>query len=177
MSHTLATLLLRNLHDVFGEIDPVRRRAAIDEIFHEDAVFYEPKGGIYRGRDEIDRIASVIKASSLARNATSSPEIVSITPSEEPPEIQTDKKEDKVDRAAHGAELRRLDGGRPQEWDRDIRQVKVELHPAADEECAGEEFAAFAVPHRDVERRQSEHDDSTHEIGKHGLLLRFPAVH
>jgi len=62
MSFTTSTLLLRNLHDVFGEIDPVRRRAAINEIFHEDAVFYDPKGGIYRGRDEINRIAGVIKA-------------------------------------------------------------------------------------------------------------------
>jgi hypothetical protein len=62
MSQTASTLSLRNLHDVFGEIDPVRRRAAIDEIFHEDAVFHEPNG-IYRGRDEIDRIAAVIKAS------------------------------------------------------------------------------------------------------------------
>jgi hypothetical protein len=61
MSHTVSTLLLRNLHEVFGEIDPVRRRSAIDEIFHEDAVFHEPNG-IYRGRDEIDRIAGVIKA-------------------------------------------------------------------------------------------------------------------
>lgn len=39
MSHTVSSLLLRNLHDVFGEIDPVRRRAAIDEIFQDDAVF------------------------------------------------------------------------------------------------------------------------------------------
>jgi len=61
MSYTVSTLLLRNLHDVFGEIDPVRRRATIDEIFHEDAVFHEPNG-TYRGRDEIDRIAGVIKA-------------------------------------------------------------------------------------------------------------------
>ena len=61
MSNTVSTLLLRNLHDVFGEIDPVRRRKAIDEIFHEDAVFHEPNG-VYRGRDEIDRIAGVIKA-------------------------------------------------------------------------------------------------------------------
>jgi hypothetical protein len=61
MSQTASTLLLRNLHDVFGEIELVRRRAAIDEIFHEDAVFYEPNGA-YRGRDEIDRIAGVIKA-------------------------------------------------------------------------------------------------------------------
>ena len=61
MLHTVSILLLRNLLDVFGESDPVRRRAAIDEIFHEDAVFCEPNG-IYRGRDEIDRIAGVIKA-------------------------------------------------------------------------------------------------------------------
>ena len=54
MSQTASTLLLRNLHGVFGEIDPVRRRAAIEQIFHEDAVFYEPNGA-YRGRDEIDR--------------------------------------------------------------------------------------------------------------------------
>ena len=62
MANSISTLLLRNLTDVFGEIDPVRRRAAIDEIFHEDAVFYDPNGGIFRGRDEIDRIAGVIKA-------------------------------------------------------------------------------------------------------------------
>src|SRR5213595_1818934 len=62
MSNSISTLLLRNLSDVFGENDPVRRRVAIDEIFHEDAVFYDPKAGIFRGRDEIDRIAGVIKA-------------------------------------------------------------------------------------------------------------------
>ena len=62
MSQTVSTLLLRNLHEVFGEIDPLRRRAAVDEVFHEDAVFYDPNGGIFRGRDEIDRIAGVIKA-------------------------------------------------------------------------------------------------------------------
>ena len=62
MSNNIATLLLRNLNDVFGGNDPVRRRAAIDEIFHEDAVFYDPNGGVFRGRNEIDRIAGVIKA-------------------------------------------------------------------------------------------------------------------
>ena len=61
MTYSISTLLLRNLDDVFGEIDPVRRRKAVDEIFHEDAVFYEPHG-TYRGRDEIHRIAGVIKA-------------------------------------------------------------------------------------------------------------------
>jgi hypothetical protein len=62
MSYSISALLLRNLGDVFGENDPVHRRAAIDEIFHEDAVFYDPKGGVFRGREEIDRIACVIKA-------------------------------------------------------------------------------------------------------------------
>jgi SnoaL-like domain len=61
MSHSISTLLTRNLHDVFGENDPARRRAVIDEIFTEDCVFYEPRG-IYRGRDEIDRVAGAIRA-------------------------------------------------------------------------------------------------------------------
>jgi hypothetical protein len=72
MSNTVSTLLLRNLHDVFGEIDPVRRRSAIDEIVHEDAVFHEPNG-VYRGRDEIDRIAGIIKASHLLSISTALP--------------------------------------------------------------------------------------------------------
>lgn len=62
MPHSISALLIRNLHDVFGENDPVRRRAAIEEIFAEDCVFYDPKGSVFRGRDEIDRIAGVIKA-------------------------------------------------------------------------------------------------------------------
>ena len=62
MSDSIAILLRRNL-DVFGENDPARRRAVIDEIFTEDCVFYDPNNGIYRGRDEIDRIAGAIKES------------------------------------------------------------------------------------------------------------------
>ena len=62
MSYSISTLLTRNLHDVFGENDPARRRAAIDEIFTEDCLFYDPKGGVYRGRAELDRIAGVVKA-------------------------------------------------------------------------------------------------------------------
>jgi hypothetical protein len=62
MAYSISTLLTRNLHDVFGENDPVRRRAAIDEIFTEDSVFYDHKGGVYRGRDEIQRIAGTLKA-------------------------------------------------------------------------------------------------------------------
>jgi hypothetical protein len=62
MSYSISTLLTRNLHDVFGENDPVRRRAAIDEIFTEHCVFYEPGGRVYRGRDEMDRVAGSIRA-------------------------------------------------------------------------------------------------------------------
>jgi hypothetical protein len=61
VAYSISTLLTRNLHDVFGEKDPARRRAAIDGIFTEDCVFYGPTG-VYRGRDEIDRVASAIKA-------------------------------------------------------------------------------------------------------------------
>jgi len=62
MSNTISDLLIRNLRDVFGENDPARRRAAIDEIWAEDGVFYDPKSGAHRGRDEIDRVAGAIKA-------------------------------------------------------------------------------------------------------------------
>jgi hypothetical protein len=62
MSFSISTLLIRNLQDVFGENDPERRREAIDEIYTEDVVFYDPSKSVYRGRDEIDRIAGVIRA-------------------------------------------------------------------------------------------------------------------
>ena len=62
MSYSASTLILRNLRDVFGETNPARRRAVIDDIYNEDGVFYDPNSGAHRGRDEIDRIAGVIKA-------------------------------------------------------------------------------------------------------------------
>ena len=62
MVYTVSTLLLRNLSDVSAEIDPVRRRKAIDEVWHEDGVFYDPNGGPHRGRDEIDRVAGKVRA-------------------------------------------------------------------------------------------------------------------
>ena len=60
---SISTLLTRNLHDVFGENDSARRRAAIDEIYTEDGVFYDPSSGVHRGRDEIGRVAGAIRAS------------------------------------------------------------------------------------------------------------------
>ena len=62
MSYSISTLLTRNLHEVFGENDPARRRAAINELWTEDGVFYDPSKGVYRGRDAIDRVAGAIKA-------------------------------------------------------------------------------------------------------------------
>ena len=62
MSYSISTLLTRNLQEVFGENDAARRRAAIEEIYTEDCVFYDPSRGVYRGRDEIDRIAGAIRA-------------------------------------------------------------------------------------------------------------------
>ena len=62
MSYSISTLLTRNLRDIFGENDPARRRAAIEEIFTDDCVFYDPMGGVYRGPDEIDRVAGAIRA-------------------------------------------------------------------------------------------------------------------
>ena len=62
MPNSITNLLIRNLRDVFGENDPARRRAAIDELWAEDGVFYDPNSGAHRGRDEIDRVAGVIKA-------------------------------------------------------------------------------------------------------------------
>ena len=61
MSYSISNLLTRDLHDVFGENDPAGRRAAVDEIFSEDCVVYQ-LGGVYRGRDAIDRVAGAIKA-------------------------------------------------------------------------------------------------------------------
>jgi hypothetical protein len=45
MSYSISALLTRNLQDVFGENDPARRCAAIDELWTEDGVFYDPKNG------------------------------------------------------------------------------------------------------------------------------------
>jgi hypothetical protein len=53
VSYSISILLTRNLHDVFGENDPARRRAAVDEIFTEDCVFYEPMASTVAGTRSI----------------------------------------------------------------------------------------------------------------------------
>ena len=62
MSQSISTLLTRNLIDVFGESDANRRRAAINEIYTEDIVFYESNKNVYSGRGEIDRVAAALRA-------------------------------------------------------------------------------------------------------------------
>jgi hypothetical protein len=52
--------LIGNLQDVFGENDPARRRAAIDEIYTEDVVFYETK----------QRMLTITGASTAMANGT-----------------------------------------------------------------------------------------------------------
>jgi len=57
----IATLLNRNLPEVFGEGDPARRRAAIRELYTEDCVLYVPPGA-YVGRDALDKFAGDLRA-------------------------------------------------------------------------------------------------------------------
>jgi len=47
MSNSISNLLIRNLRDVFGENDPARRRAAIDELWAEDGVFSIPARALF----------------------------------------------------------------------------------------------------------------------------------
>jgi hypothetical protein len=54
-------LLRRNLQEVFGEGDAKRRRAAIDELWKENAALYVPPGVVV-GRDAIDKFAGDLRA-------------------------------------------------------------------------------------------------------------------
>jgi hypothetical protein len=44
MSDSIETLMVRNLHEVFGERDLARRKAAIEAVFDRDCVFSDPHG-------------------------------------------------------------------------------------------------------------------------------------
>ena len=60
-AHRIHELLHRNLQEVFGEGDPGRRRAAIDELWTEDGALTTPTG-VFRGRDAIDKFAGELRA-------------------------------------------------------------------------------------------------------------------
>ena len=55
MSYSISTLLTRNLHDVFGENDPARRRAVIK-------IAFSTSPGASTVAATIDRVAGAIKA-------------------------------------------------------------------------------------------------------------------
>jgi SnoaL-like domain len=60
-ANRIETLLIRNLPEVFGEGDPVRRRAAIAELYTEDCVLYVPPGS-FVGHDALDKFAGDLRA-------------------------------------------------------------------------------------------------------------------
>jgi hypothetical protein len=57
----IETLLNRNLPEVFGEGDPARRRAAIQELYTEDCVLCVPPG-TFVGHDALDKFAGDLRA-------------------------------------------------------------------------------------------------------------------
>jgi hypothetical protein len=61
MSERIHELLDRNLQEVFGEGDPARRRAAIQELYTDDCVLYVPPG-VFVGHDALDKFAGVLRA-------------------------------------------------------------------------------------------------------------------
>jgi hypothetical protein len=59
MSITIEASLLGNLHDVFGQRDPVQRPAAIQTLFTPDCAFTDPHGR-YVGREALnDAVAAL----------------------------------------------------------------------------------------------------------------------
>src|SRR6266566_2016447 len=59
--HSLAGVVENAIFSV-NLVDGGAPASGIDEIYTEDCVFYDPSKGVYRGRDEIDRVAGAIKA-------------------------------------------------------------------------------------------------------------------
>jgi hypothetical protein len=60
-SERVRELLERNLREVFGENDPDRRRAALDELWTEDCALHVPPG-VMRGREAIAAFAGKLRA-------------------------------------------------------------------------------------------------------------------
>ena len=61
MSERIHELLHRNLQEVFGEGDPARRRAAIQELYTDDCVLDVPPG-VFVGHDALDKFAGDLRA-------------------------------------------------------------------------------------------------------------------
>ena len=61
MPDRIHELLHRNLQEVFGESNVVRRRAAIEDLYTEDCVLYAPPG-VFVGPEALDRFAGDLRA-------------------------------------------------------------------------------------------------------------------
>ena len=61
MVATPSELLHVNLHEVFGERDPARRRAAVDATYTEDVEFTDPEETVV-GRDALEAKADALLA-------------------------------------------------------------------------------------------------------------------
>jgi hypothetical protein len=61
MSDRIHELLNRNLQEVFGDGDPARRRAAIEELYASDCVLYVPPV-IFVGHGALDKFAGDLRA-------------------------------------------------------------------------------------------------------------------
>ncbi|WP_162826734.1 nuclear transport factor 2 family protein [Pseudolabrys taiwanensis] len=61
MSKTVQDLLMRNLLEVFGERDPVKRRAVIEAIYAPATTFIDPEGS-YSGWDGVEQAAATLQA-------------------------------------------------------------------------------------------------------------------
>lgn len=61
MSDRINELLHRNLQEVFGEGDAVRRREAIKELYTEDCVVYTPVSAL-AGHAALDKFAGDLRA-------------------------------------------------------------------------------------------------------------------
>ncbi|OBI95814.1 nuclear transport factor 2 family protein [Mycobacterium asiaticum] len=61
-SERVIELLQRNVRDVFGEADPIRRRTAVEELYTDDAVLYVPDD-VLIGHDAVDGFAGALRAS------------------------------------------------------------------------------------------------------------------
>ena len=59
MSDSIESLLVRNLHEVFGERDPAQRAAAIEAIFDRDCLFSDPRGRHVGHRGLEDAVAAL----------------------------------------------------------------------------------------------------------------------
>jgi SnoaL-like domain len=59
MDATTKALLAANLHEVFGERDPDRRRAAVRATYSEDVRFTDPEGTV-TGRDAVEAKAAAL---------------------------------------------------------------------------------------------------------------------